>query len=771
MRPRRLIMEGFLAYRHRCEVDFTDVDLFVLSGPTGAGKSSVIDGMTFALYGTIPRLDDRRSVTPVISALSDQARVSFEFSVGDEVYTAVRLVHRNRSGEARLQRGEEVLASGPAEVTSGVTGLLGLTYDHFTKAVVLPQGAFADFLTDRPADRQALLRALLEIGLFEQVMQLANVRASTARSRAESMQERLDKLDVPTKAQLEESRARFARLQEAVKELPARTDALKHLASSLDGAKSQQTTRVEILARLEAIRVPGHLETLDQDQQAALERQQKANATLTAISKTVEELDASLAVQPGEQLLESWESERSRIGELKKQLAELDEATLVISVSATAEARDRARETLIALRTQHAAHELRQVLVVGEPCPVCRGPISTLPGDAATPIESIDEVVAAIVDLEAKADAARDRLKVAEGQSKQIGERIAELEKALADAPPPEQVAITLTSVRKLISERADLEKSLKAARAEMEAADLEVAEQRQRAAGLRDSLLAARDRVAGEEPPMPADDVVAAWREFELWRATQLTRRKKEIEEAAATLGAIGEELHRGAEDLRVWLEGLGIVTTGSPEIDLALAVERSATEIQDFEKTVAEATELGAELELESGRARVASALGTHLRSNNFEAWLLEEALDTLIEGANRLLDELSGGAYSLKAREAQFEVIDHRNAGLVRTTKGLSGGETFLVALSLALSMAEQLAELTGMTSRLESVLLDEGFGSLDQESLDVVAGVLDDLVGQGRTVGIVTHVRELADRMPVRFEVSKGPETATVEKVMA
>jgi exonuclease SbcC len=146
------------------------------------------------------------------------------------------------------------------------------------------------------------------------------------------------------------------------------------------------------------------------------------------------------------------------------------------------------------------------------------------------------------------------------------------------------------------------------------------------------------------------------------------------------------------------------------------------------------------------------------------------LEEALETLVDGANRLLDDLTGGAYSLIAKESQFEVIDHRNADLTRTTRGLSGGETFLVALSLSLSMAEQLAELTGMSSRLESVLLDEGFGSLDQESLDVVGSVLDELVGRGRTVGIVTHVRELADRIPVRFEVTKGPETASIEKVM-
>jgi exonuclease SbcC len=80
-----------------------------------------------------------------------------------------------------------------------------------------------------------------------------------------------------------------------------------------------------------------------------------------------------------------------------------------------------------------------------------------------------------------------------------------------------------------------------------------------------------------------------------------------------------------------------------------------------------------------------------------------------------------------------------------------------------------MAEQLAELTGTSSRLESVFLDEGFGSLDQESLDVVAAVLDELVGRGRTVGIVTHVRDLADRIPVKFEVTKGPETSSITRV--
>jgi exonuclease SbcC len=226
---------------------------------------------------------------------------------------------------------------------------------------------------------------------------------------------------------------------------------------------------------------------------------------------------------------------------------------------------------------------------------------------------------------------------------------------------------------------------------------------------------------------------------------------------------------LAKAKKKQRSWLELLGIPSTESPDRDLALAEERRRAEIDEMEKTTAHARELNEELALEIGHARVASSLGNHLKANNFEAWLLEEAMDVLIDGANRLLDELSGGSYSLRVRKSQFEVVDHRNARLTRTTRTLSGGETFLVALSLALTMAEQLAELTGMSSRLESVFLDEGFGSLDQESLDVVASVLDELVGRGRTVGIVTHVRELADRMPVRFDVTKGPETSSIVRV--
>ncbi|MGH9192748.1 MAG: AAA family ATPase, partial [Acidimicrobiales bacterium] len=78
MRPRRLEVEGFTVFRGPTVLDFTGVDLFALIGPTGAGKTSIIDALTFALYGSVPRLDDRRAVAPVISQNLTEARVRLD---------------------------------------------------------------------------------------------------------------------------------------------------------------------------------------------------------------------------------------------------------------------------------------------------------------------------------------------------------------------------------------------------------------------------------------------------------------------------------------------------------------------------------------------------------------------------------------------------------------------------------------------------------------------------------------------------------------------
>ena len=774
MRPRHLVMEGFLAYRRRIEVDFSDADLFVLSGPTGAGKSSVIDGMTFALYGSIPRLG-KGSVAPLISAQSDRARVSFRFTVGDETYTAARMLERQGAGastkEARLQRGEEevVLAGTADEVTAEVTNLLGLSYEHFVKAVVLPQGAFADFLTDRPKDRQALLGELLDMGLYEEVMQLANLRARLADGRAKTVVESLAKLEVATEAQLEGARARLENLLGASMELPDRIEMLENLDAVCRKAREAHTALVGSLDRLRAVQIPDDLETLGEDRKTAGEAMTFAQTRLSATLEERRGLQERAAALPALARLESLQEDQVKRGELADRLAALDLAALAAEVEAAATAHDQARIALDQARVAHAAQDLRHGLSMGDPCPVCGGVFGTVDESEREVHGSIESLREELNRVEERANQARGALKGAEGEAKQIDRQLVEVTARLEAAPSSETIEEMIETARSLDEARLANEKAVEAAQEEVEAVRLIVVGLEERDVGLGEALLAARDRVAAEEPPLPGKDPIESWHRFDEWLIGKVADRSGELASLETARKEADEALGAAVGEQRDWLEGLGIAVTDSPGTDLALAEAGQRAAIDEMEKTITHASELEDELALEQSRARVASALGNHLKSNNFEAWLLEEAMDVLIDGANGLLDDLSGGAYSLKMTRGQFEVIDHRNAELTRTTRSLSGGETFLVSLSLALSMADQLALLTGVSSRLESVFLDEGFGSLDQESLDVVASVLDELVGRGRTVGIVTHVRELADRFPVRFEVTKGPETASIARL--
>ena len=138
------------------------------------------------------------------------------------------------------------------------------------------------------------------------------------------------------------------------------------------------------------------------------------------------------------------------------------------------------------------------------------------------------------------------------------------------------------------------------------------------------------------------------------------------------------------------------------------------------------------------------------------------MADVMHTLAERATDRLLELSGGAYSLVTDGSDFAIRDHRNADEVRSARTLSGGETFLASLALALALSENVAELaTEGAPRIESMFLDEGFGTLDPETLDVVAGAIEELGAQGQMIGVITHVEELAERIPTRFDVIGTP----------
>jgi exonuclease SbcC len=162
--------------------------------------------------------------------------------------------------------------------------------------------------------------------------------------------------------------------------------------------------------------------------------------------------------------------------------------------------------------------------------------------------------------------------------------------------------------------------------------------------------------------------------------------------------------------------------------------------------------------------------AASGMNPLGITFQRFVLAALLDDVLASASHRLRCMSGGRYDLhraRARSDQrtaggldLQVFD-AHTGTLRRVNTLSGGEGFLASLSLALGMADVVQSYAGGL-RLETIFVDEGFGSLDDESLDLALRALMDLQGGGRLVGIISHVQELKVRIDARLEVIPGPK---------
>jgi exonuclease SbcC len=159
---------------------------------------------------------------------------------------------------------------------------------------------------------------------------------------------------------------------------------------------------------------------------------------------------------------------------------------------------------------------------------------------------------------------------------------------------------------------------------------------------------------------------------------------------------------------------------------------------------------------------------SLAGELRSNRFVQFIIQQTLDLLALRASDQLMRISGDRYSLVSAEGEFDVIDHVNADEQRSVKTLSGGETFLASLSLALALSQHVSELAteGMGAKLQAVFIDEGFGTLDPETLEDVIDALERLRESKLMIGVITHVPALAERIRAGIRIEKGENMSTV-----
>ncbi|MDN5758590.1 MAG: SMC family ATPase, partial [Tomitella sp.] len=168
-----------------------------------------------------------------------------------------------------------------------------------------------------------------------------------------------------------------------------------------------------------------------------------------------------------------------------------------------------------------------------------------------------------------------------------------------------------------------------------------------------------------------------------------------------------------------------------------------------------------------------------GENSRRMSLRSYVLAARLEEVAVVASQRLRAMSGGRYDFVHTEATvkrerrgglgLDILD-ANTGAVRPTSTLSGGETFMASLSLALGLADVVSEEAGGI-QLETLFIDEGFGSLDAESLDTVMAVLDELRDGGRAVGVVSHVAEMKHRIPSRLYVAKSESGSTLRMTSA
>jgi exonuclease SbcC len=328
-----------------------------------------------------------------------------------------------------------------------------------------------------------------------------------------------------------------------------------------------------------------------------------------------------------------------------------------------------------------------------------------------------------------------------ESEATSIGGQIETLErdllavgKALKDAPTLQEITAQIKALDAARAKRAELEGKRKTY-------ESDVRRLKECEVTLGETLAGLKSRKAGSE---------AAIEELQK-EVVKLGRQLKKV---------LGEIVLAESPDEATQIERME--QAGSKELEaLQGDVQRCRFEIEDIAKRM----ERNRKLVLEIAELKAESALyrdlGSWLNAGNFQQYLLGSAFEVLAKEGSKHLRKLSSDRYDFVFEGDEFMVSDHSNADETRSVKTLSGGESFLASLSLALALAESITQLNGEQGALslESLFLDEGFSTLDSETLTKVADAIELLQDGNRLIGIITHVQSLADQMPVRIEIEK------------
>ena len=875
MKPVKLIMSAFGPYADCTEIDFTafgEDGIFLISGDTGAGKTTIFDAISFALYGEASGGKERRQSK---SFRSDYARpqaetyVMLTFTHKEQRFT----IRRNPKYPRPKMRGEGSTDADPyaimtnettgenieglTEVNTAVQNLLGLTQDQFTQTVMIAQGDFLKILNASSDDRKALFQKLFNTSLYASLQRRLQEMNSEASREMDALNERIkggmsnitpDKEDpLRETIQLYLTDAKYADVLLPLLEKMVMDE--QQQLNALHSTENEGRTKADaLLKRIEQANTSNsELEELEKTEclmQRILEKQAKADefaAQLTLARKaqevTAEEtrLNACVSALAGEKqtlqdnqkLLDAVEEKLPKAQEEAKAAEQLvpQANALLVSIQQLENARpllddlSKTRRNFAAMQEKitslleesnradsayTAAKEgyyrnqaglLAASLEDGKPCPVCGSCLHPSPAEVDAQAFTKEQMEAAEIKQRKAADALskansdlsglRGALDTAMNALRESGIAENENEDSLT-----RRILSLKTEEKQLRSRIKDAETALKNLQLEAEGKRTALSEGRKRL----DTLLASEDEYRRQ---FREKLTACGFADADAYRNARLSPAK--IEEIDTNL----KEFNRRKQAASDKISELKEKTAGKQKQDISLmqqeqqALTRRLEEIRLAERalnsrhslhnsaleTIRSARSLQKKKEAQWAVLRdlhdccAGKAAGTQRAKLTFEAYVQQYYFKQVVAAANKRLTVLTDGLFSLRCKEEarnrvsqsglDLDVLD-RATGQWRDVTTLSGGESFLASLALALGLSDVVQDRSGAI-RMDAMFIDEGFGTLDDAALRNSLKVLSDLADGKRLVGIISHVHELEERIDKQIIVSKTPQGSSVTVV--
>lgn len=856
MRPVELELEAFGPYTCNTVVSFencTKAGLFLICGDTGAGKTTLFDGIAFALYdaasGEVRKPENLRS-----DYVDDKipSKVRLQFSHKGEIYQVTRTFKGKRQ-EALLEcPGEEVI-TGRKPVNEKLKDILGLDYRQFKQVSMIAQGEFLNLLLAKGEVRSEVFRKVFDTELYK-------ILADRLKDMALSQREEEKLREVRRRQVLEAYDGGSTEEKIAGLEPEACAAVLEERIARGEGEEKEARREEEKLEK-EHVKFLKTLERVQKENkelmklaklQAELESTRERAKEMHDLEKRLEESTrASLYIKP---ILDDWENTKTELAKekehkkvIKEELRRLEKEKRVLAAELLAAQKEEklqaeiqeleeevkewkarggeagfltglekdqeslrmeAEKQIAGQKLAGIAYEeyreqflrsqaglLAQGLVKGKPCPVCGS--RTHPQKAVRPSGKMDEQTLKKLD-EKRGETARilqDTLGNLARTEQEWKTRMETLQKYRGLSGVKSGSAALARIDRHLEQAAAKLEKrrarsSTGLASGEVLAKRLEENGRKQAAAVKEEQICLKNLSVLAQQAKDKEEELGKAVREQKFQsraKAAGACMPPGEREELKARVEAYQKqvrELQAGIRALAPSLRGkeyqpeeelkkqIGLLEGSLQKIRAGLRVKYNelarTREVKKQLDTLWEESRETEEVRLAlQNLSDTANGTLSGKTKLSLERYVQSAYFRMITREANRRLERMSQGRYELLVKDEKenlqvragldLEVYDY-HTGKVRSVRSLSGGESFQAALSLALGVSGVIGQFAGGI-RVETVFIDEGFGSLDEQSMEIAVDTLFSLSQEDCLVGIISHVPELRERIECRIEVEK------------